>query len=124
MRRCTLAAALITFCATLAAQAGGPPAPQPDKGDKLPPGLPTGKNAELGQQLIKALKEAPGCLGVETAFTVSGKAVIFSWFKDKKALQAWYYSPAHQKMMKENFPGQTTIKPLKNIPDDCGPILA
>lgn len=32
--------------------------------------------------LVAALKKSPGCLGVETARTASGKAVIFAWFED------------------------------------------
>src|SRR6266550_6919662 len=49
--------------------------------------------------LVAALKATPGCLGVETARTASGKQVIFAWFENKKALLDWYYSPAHQQLM-------------------------
>ncbi|MDT4898958.1 MAG: hypothetical protein QOH25_4035 [Acidobacteriota bacterium] len=35
--------------------------------------------------LVAGLKATPGCLGVETARTDSGKSVIFAWFEDKKA---------------------------------------
>ena len=79
---------------------------------------------ELGKDMMKALKESPGCLGVEVAVTVSGKNVIFAWFKDKKACLAWYYSDAHRKMMTTFFPDQTFRKPLRDVPDDCGPIMA
>src|ERR1044071_9190060 len=46
--------------------------------------------------LVGGLKATPGCLGVETAKTASGKTVIFAWFEDKKALLKWYYSAPHQ----------------------------
>jgi len=46
--------------------------------------------------LAAALKESPGCLGVEVARTASGKSVIFAWFEDKKAALAWYNSDTHR----------------------------
>ena len=35
--------------------------------------------------LPKVIQATPGCLGVETAMTQSGKMVIFAWFENKKA---------------------------------------
>jgi hypothetical protein len=46
--------------------------------------------------LIPALKATPGCLGVETARTSSGKNVIFACFENRGAVMKWYYSDAHQ----------------------------
>jgi hypothetical protein len=74
--------------------------------------------------LVAGLKATPGCLGVETARTDSGKNVIFAWFEDKKAALKWYYSGMHQGAMKGFFPGHKADTPLKNVPDDSGPILA
>ena len=74
--------------------------------------------------LVAALKATPGCLGVETAKTGSGKQVIFAWFEDKKAVLKWYYSDMHQQVMKQFFPGRDISKPLKAVPDDSGPIMA
>ena len=39
--------------------------------------------------LVAGLKATPGCLGVETARTTSGKAVIFAWFENKRAVLRW-----------------------------------
>src|SRR2546422_728630 len=50
--------------------------------------------------LVGGLKAVPGCLGVETARTASGKNVIFAWFEDKKAVLNWYYSDTHQHAMR------------------------
>src|SRR5919108_523033 len=58
----------------------------------------------MGAALIAALKASPGCLGVETARTSSGKDVIFAWFENKKAVLRWYYSEAHQAAIKMAFP--------------------
>jgi hypothetical protein len=75
--------------------------------------------------LVAALKESPGCLGVETAQTASGKSVIFAWFEDKKAALAWYNSDTHQQVMKRFLPDANSgRKPLADVPDDSGPILA
>jgi hypothetical protein len=75
--------------------------------------------------LIVALKTTPGCLGVETARTASGKQVIFAWFKDKKAVLAWFYSDTHQSLMRTLTPNASSGRaPLSAIADDSGPILA
>src|SRR5262245_55536198 len=76
--------------------------------------------------LVAALKATPGCLGVETAQTASGKEVIFAWFEDKKAALKWYYSDTHVALMKQFFPDarKGDLKPLAEVPDDSGPIMA
>ena len=74
--------------------------------------------------VLTALKAAPGCLGVETGQTSSGRRVIFAWFGSKKALVDWYHSDAHQKAMKSVFPNQTFDRqPLPDLAEDSGPIL-
>jgi hypothetical protein len=74
--------------------------------------------------LVESLKKSPGCLGVETAKTSSGKAVIFAWFEDKKAALAWYKSDVHQEAMKQFLPdAKSGRKPLADVPDDGGPIM-
>src|SRR3989442_11917748 len=89
-----------------------PPAGQPPAG-----GFP---------DLVGGLKATPGCLGVETARTSSGKQVIFAWFEDKKAALAWYYSETHRAAMKQFFQQSEQSKrtPLADVPDDGTPILA
>lgn len=72
--------------------------------------------------LVKGLKETPGCLGVETAQTGSGKRVIFAWFANRKAAMAWYNSRMHQGIM--DAAGGPTRKPLQGIDDPDKPILA
>src|SRR5215471_1130033 len=91
--------------------AGDQPPAQQEKGKGFP-------------DLVAALKTTPGCVGVETAKTGSGKQVIFAWFEDKKAVLKWYYSDTHQQVMKQFFPGQEYSKPLKEVPDNSGPIMA
>jgi len=92
-------------------------AAEPAAGDKA-------KQDPFGD-LVGALKATPGCLGVETAQTGSGKMVIFAWFEDKKAANRWYYSEVHQDLMKKFFPGgKRPGKPMSQVPEDCGPIMA
>lgn len=75
--------------------------------------------------VIEALRATPGCLGVETAQTASGRRVIFAWFENKKTLVDWYYGDVHQKAMKTVFPNTTfDRKPLPDLAEDSGPILA
>ena len=74
--------------------------------------------------VLNALKAAPGCLGVETGRTSSGRRVIFAWFESKKALVDWYHSDVHQRAMRSVFPGQVFDRqPLPELADDSGPIL-
>jgi hypothetical protein len=77
-----------------------------------------------GPDLVGALKAVPGCLGVETARTATGKQVIFAWFENKKALLDWYYSPVHQQLMAQFFPGATARTPMPDVVDNGQPILA
>jgi len=75
--------------------------------------------------LVGMLKATPGVLGVEAARTASGKQVIFAWFEDKKAALTWYYSPGHQQLIKTFASGGVLgRKPLADVPDDIGPIMA
>jgi hypothetical protein len=75
--------------------------------------------------LVGMLKATPGVLGVDAARTMSGKQVIFAWFENKKAALNWYYSPGHQGLVKAFASGGNPgRKPLADIPDDSGPIMA
>ena len=74
--------------------------------------------------LVAGLKATPGCLGVETARTASGKQVIFAWFENKKAVLAWYYSDTHRSVQKMFAPGSPARTPLADVPDDGQPVLA
>jgi hypothetical protein len=73
--------------------------------------------------LVSALKATPGCLGVETARTTSGKQVIFAWFENKKAVLNWYYSDTHLAVKSMFAPGSERT-PLADVPDDGNPVLA
>ena len=75
--------------------------------------------------VVSAVRATPGCLGVETGQTSSGKRVIFAWFESKKALVGWYRSDVHQRAMKSVFPNQSFDRePLPDLSEDSGPILA
>jgi hypothetical protein len=75
--------------------------------------------------VVNAARAHPGCLGVETGQTASGKRVIFAWFEDKKSLVAWYHTEIHMKAVKTAYPNQTFDRePLPDLPEGSGPILA
>jgi hypothetical protein len=112
MRRmfCVLFAGLA--CMLIADQIA--PAQQKGEQKKGQPDLP---------DLVAALKASPGCLGVDTAATTSGKQVIFAWFEDKKAVLKWYYGDVHKQVMKQLAPGITNPNPLKEVAEESGPIM-
>lgn len=75
--------------------------------------------------VVAAVRATPGCLGVETGQTSSGRRVIFAWFESKRALIGWYRSDVHQRAMKAVFPNQVFDRePLPDLAEDNGPILA
>src|SRR5262245_22887124 len=90
-------------------------------GQQPPPGQPPAGGLP---DLVGALKASPGCLGVETARTSSGKQVIFAWFENKKAALAWYYSDTHRSLQKAFAPGSPARTPMADVPDDGSPVLA
>jgi len=88
-------------------------------------GLASAQAPQGGPDIVASLKATPGVLGVEAARTQSGKQAIFAWFENKQAVVGWFYSDAHQELMRRFTPGASTgRKPLADIPDNTGPILA
>jgi hypothetical protein len=78
----------------------------------------------MGKKIIDGLKATPGCLGVETAATQSGKQVIFAFFENKKAAEKWYYSPLHQALMDLVEPDRNKKhKPMAGLADNV-PVMA
>jgi len=74
--------------------------------------------------LAAGLLQVKGCLGVEAARTSSGKEVIFAWFEDKQAATSWYWSEMHKGVILSFFPGRQLSEPMKDVPENVGPILA
>ena len=82
-----------------------------------------GSRGDMFPGLIQAIKSTPGCLGLETARTASGKNVIFAWFKDKQSVRKWYYSDTHMGVMEQFFGKSGDHHPLDDVPDDVGPLM-
>ncbi len=55
------------------------------------------------EQLVEAVKQTPGCIGVELARTPCGKMAVFAWFENKQGLLNWYHGAAHEAAMKKHF---------------------
>lgn len=73
---------------------------------------------------MQALRESPGCLGVEAAQTGSGKRVILAMFESKAAVEGWYRHPAHQALVERvAFYRQHEHVPATGVPENAGPIL-
>ncbi len=109
-RELALAAALgaLVFAPALLAGQSRPP-------QQPPAGFP---------DLVGALRSTPGCLGVETAHTSTGKQVIFAWFENKQAVLNWYYSPLHRGLAEQFFPSAEARTPMPDVPDNGEPVLA
>ena len=73
--------------------------------------------------LVGGLKTIEGCIGVVTAQTPDSKQCIFAWFENKKAVLNWYNSDMHQGVQEAFFPDEQEYTPLKDVPDDMGPIM-
>lgn len=69
--------------------------------------------------------KTPGCLGVQSFSANGGKQfVISAWFKNRKAMEAWYYSEMHQGAMSKFFPGMGQgQKPFASFKDENSPML-
>lgn len=74
--------------------------------------------------IVGHIKETPGCLGVETAMTSSGKQVIFAWFKNREAVLEWYYSDFHQQLMSQLGDSSQFSDPLDGVAEGEGPLMA
>jgi hypothetical protein len=87
-------------------------------------GAPASQQSGGFPDLVSGLKATPGCLGVETAQTSSGKSVIFAWFENKQAVLNWYNGDMHQALLDRFSNGRRRPGgPLAGVPDE-GPVLA
>jgi len=94
-----------------AAQAGG------EEGGAISP--------QMIGRVVQGLRATPGCLGADLGQLQSGKYVIFGWFESKKALVDWYKSDVHQAVTNATWPERDKNRvPLKDVPEDVGPIMA
>lgn len=108
-----LGAAVSGLVSTVIAQQPAAPPPSEGRGERTA-GFP---------DLLSALRQVDGVLGVEAAQTGGGKQVIFAWFEDKAAAKRWYYSDVHRGAM-ERFLNMApeAMEPLADVPDNV-PIL-
>ncbi len=88
----------------------------------LTPRVTAEQQPALGEQLVRGLLATPGCLGVQTAATSTGRNAIFAWFEDKAAVKRWYYSETHKGAMAAAG-AQPGGDPLEHVSDDAGPIM-
>lgn len=96
---------------------------QPEEAQPEAPG--GGGAPDMGQQLIAGLKASPGCLGVDAAQMMSGKNTIIAWFKNKEAVEDWYFSRVHMDLMKNLVADEarTDSEPLAFIENEEIPIM-
>ena len=79
---------------------------------------------DMGQLLMKGLKEVDGCLAVKSCDWNDGKSSIVAWFENKAAAVDWYYSDVHQGMIGNKTDGsRQDDEPMKYIVDEDQPIM-
>lgn len=77
----------------------------------------------IGQMLIDGLNESEGCLKVVTAQTSAGTNTIIAWFENKAAVEAWYYSPIHERMVGMVGGDVEDKKPMAHVKDADAPVM-
>jgi len=119
-RLVTLATMIVTIgLVTLAAMqapafAGGASEAQPDAGRGGP---------DIGKVLIRGLKNTDGCLKVITADTSVGTNTIIAWFENKAAVERWYYSNTHKRMMEMVGSSPEAKTPMEHVADAEAPVM-
>jgi hypothetical protein len=92
-----------------------PPAGRPQQG---------GGPADMGRQLVEALRATEGCLGAEAGRIGRDRVFIIAWFENRAAAMNWYEHPTHVRMMEGSKIDDPEGKPpMDGIPDDV-PIMA
>jgi hypothetical protein len=92
--------------------------------DAPPPQRPGGSAADMGRQLVEALRGTEGCLGAEAGSIGPGRVFIIAWFENRAAAMNWYEHPTHVRMMEASKIDDPEGKPpMDGIPDDV-PIMA
>jgi len=76
------------------------------------------QNLDIGQILFEGLANSEGCLKVMGADTSEGHNVIIAWFENKEAVETWYYSQTHTRVMKMVGSDPSHKKPMARVDDD------
>ena len=87
---------------------------QPDRGQGGP---------DIGNLLVRGLKNTDGCLKVITADTSAGTNTIIAWFENKAAVERWYYSNTHKRMMEMVGSSPEDKAPMAHIVDVESPVM-
>ncbi|GEM_PF-2060704 len=115
----TLAAASPLALLLIAAPSPSHESPNPS----LVPVAAQPEDLDLGAILFEALENSEGCLGTIGAQTGEGHTCIIAWFENKQAVETWYYSRTHARMMRMMGSGTDTKQPLEHVKDETSPIM-
>ena len=78
---------------------------------------------DIGQRLIDGLNATEGCYKVITAQTSQGTNTIIAWFENKAAVETWYYSKTHSRVMNMVGSDVDTKKPMAHVKDENIPVM-
>ena len=89
------------------------------KGDAgAPAAADQGGGQDIGDRLIRGLKETEGCLGVKTCNWPDGMQSIFAWFENKNAAETWFWSDVHQQLVEMVGGLPDDHVPMRHVSDD------
>jgi hypothetical protein len=78
---------------------------------------------DIGKMLVNGLKNTDGCLKVITAETSVGTSTIIAWFENKDAVERWYYSNTHERMMRMIGANPEFRDPMEHVEDAESPVM-
>ncbi len=78
---------------------------------------------DFGRMLLEGLRATEGCVGVEAAQMQSGKLTIIAWFEDKAAVERWYYSEMHRRMMEGVGSDPEDNPPMTHVENPDLPVM-
>ncbi len=102
-------------------ETGQPGAAQPRRDQ--PRDAQRGGAPDIGGMLVKGLNDSPGCLKVITAQTSAGTNTIIAWFENKAAVEKWYDSPTHERVMGMVGADPTGHAPMAHVKDADAPVM-
>lgn len=123
-RRTALGAAvLITSAGLIGALGMGSAQPGDAPRPAGAPGGARGGQGDLGQMLIEGLRNTEGCLGVDSGQFRSGYNTIVAWFENKAAVERWYHSEVHTRLVRMMGGDPAERTPLEHVENPDTPVM-
>jgi hypothetical protein len=73
--------------------------------------------------LIEGLRNTEGCLGVDSGQFRSGYNTIVAWFENKAAVERWYHSETHTRLLGMMGGEPEARRPLVHVENPDTPVM-